>query len=270
MHPVAPARFKMINEIARGGMGIVYCAMDTILNEMVVLKMLPKDFLEEPEALERFIREVKATRKLNHRNIVRIYDIVEDQNMKYISMEFINGKNLRQILRQEKKLSEMQVVEYMKQCCAALKVAHDEGVVHRDLKPANIMVDSTGTVKVMDFGIAKLMGAERLTSTTDLIGTPLYMSPEQCQGLAVDARSDLYSLGILMYELLTGEVPFRVGNIVYHHMHVKPSPPEGVSLMMQEIVMKCLEKDPNNRYSSALELYQALNQVFPSKQNILP
>lgn len=256
--PTAKTRFRIIEEIARGGMGIVCCAMDTVLNEMVALKMLPKNLAEDPQILERFLREVRSTRKLVHRNIVRIYDIVEEDGNQYISMEYVAGKNLRQLLREKGKIPEKEVAEIICQVCLALQAAHEQGVVHRDIKPANIMIDSTHTVKVMDFGIAKMKNEQKLTLTSDLLGTPVYMSPEQTQGLVVDHRSDIYSVGIMMYELLTGEVPFTKGNIGYQHIHVVPPVPMPASKPMQDIVMKCIEKRPTDRYQDANQLREAL------------
>ena len=262
--PVKASRYKIIEEIARGGMGIVCCAMDTVLNEMVALKMLPQDLAQDPQILERFLREVKSTRKLVHRNIVRVYDIVEENGNKYISMEYVVGKNLRQLLREKGRLPEQEVAGIIRQVCLALQEAHEQGIVHRDIKPANIMIDSTNTVKVMDFGIAKMQDAQKLTQTTDFLGTPLYMSPEQTQGLQIDQRSDIYSLGILMYEMLSGDVPFNKGNIGYQHIHVVSPPPTHSSKEMQEIVMKCIEKKPEKRYQDANQLRETLEKLYPA------
>jgi tetratricopeptide (TPR) repeat protein len=248
-------RFQIIGEIARGGMGVVYCAMDTLLNEMVALKMLPREFNQEEQAVERFIREVRATRKLNHPHIVRIYDIGDEDGQLFISMEYINGKTLRQIQKEKGPFSEKELWPMMKQVCQALATAHAQEVIHRDIKPANIMLDSSHHIKVMDFGIAKLPNAERLTQTSDFLGTPLYMSPEQCQGFPVDQRSDIYSLGVTLFELLTGSLPFTEGNIAYHHIRTPPPAPAGLSPLGQQIILKCLAKDPAERYQSADELF---------------
>jgi tetratricopeptide (TPR) repeat protein len=247
-------RFQIIGEIARGGMGVVYCAMDTLLNEMVALKMLPREFNQEEQAVERFIREVRTTRKLNHPHIVRIYDIGDEDGQLFISMEYINGKTLRQIQKEKGPFPEKELWPMMKQVCQALATAHAQGVIHRDIKPANIMLDSSHHIKVMDFGIAKLPNAERLTQTNDFLGTPLYMSPEQCQGLPVDQRSDIYSLGVTLFELLTGNLPFNEGNIAYHHISTHPPVPAGLSPLGQQIILKCLSKNPAERYQSAEEM----------------
>jgi len=247
-------RFQIIGEIARGGMGVVYCAMDTLLNEMVALKMLPREFNQEEQAVERFIREVRTTRKLNHPHIVRIYDIGDEDGQLFISMEYINGKTLRQIQKEKGPFPEKELWPMMKQVCQALATAHAQGVIHRDIKPANIMLDSSHHIKVMDFGIAKLPNAERLTQTNDFLGTPLYMSPEQCQGLPVDQRSDIYSLGVTLFELLTGNLPFNEGNIAYHHISTPPPVPAGLSPLGQQIILKCLSKNPAERYQSAEEM----------------
>ena len=257
-------RFQIIGEIARGGMGVVYCAMDTLLNEMVALKMLPKEFNEDEQALERFLREVRATRKLNHPHIVRIHDIGEEQGQFFISMEYINGKTLRQLQKDKGRFSEKELWPLMLQVGQALSTAHTQGVIHRDIKPANIMLDASNTIKVMDFGIAKMSNAERLTQTNDFLGTPLYMSPEQCQGQPVDARSDIYSLGITLYELLMGDLPFKEGNIAYHHIHTPAPQPLGLSPLGQKIILKCLAKNPSDRYQTVEEMFTDIEKACSS------
>jgi len=254
-------RFQIIDEIARGGMGIVFCALDTILNEMVALKSLPQGLDDDPQARERFLREVKATRKLIHKNIVRIFDVVEDQGHLFISMEFIKGKTLRQILKERDKLSEKEAAIITIQICQALSTAHEQGIIHRDIKPANIMIDINQIIKVMDFGIAKNINSDQMTSTTDMLGTPLYMSPEQCQGNTIDTRSDIYSLGVLLFELVTGETPFKTGNIAYHHIHTQPVIPDFLSETMRHILTRCLAKKPDERYSYVMELASDLNKI---------
>ena len=224
-------------------MGIVCCAMDTVLNEMVALKMLPKNLAEDPQILERFLREFRSTRKLVHRNIVRIYDIVEEGGNQYISMEYVTGKNLRQMLREKGKIPEKEVAEITCQVCLALQAAHEQGVVHRDIKPANVMMDSTRTVKVMDFGIAKMKNEQKLTLTSDLLGTPVYMSPEQTQGLAVDHRSDIYSVGIMMYESLLGDTVYQRKYRISTYSCCSSPYLTPASKTMQAIVMKVVLKN---------------------------
>lgn len=255
-------RYELIEELGRGAMGIVYRARDNELDEFVALKILPENLSQNPDALHRFRAEARAARRLSHPNIVRIHDIGEEKGRKYISMEIIKGTDLKRYLRQKGRLSVDEAVAIAIPICEALDYAHRNGIIHRDIKPANIMLTETGVPKLSDFGIAKALEATSETLTGAIIGTPLYMSPEQVQGKPADARADLYSLGITLYELLAGKPPFTEGDIAYQHCRVPPRPIDGVPSELNEIILKCLEKDRDNRWKSAGELAEALRRFL--------
>ncbi len=253
-------RYEILQEIGRGNMGIVCLAKDTDLDEMVALKFLPQELRYDTMIIERFKQEVRSTRRLSHPHIVRIYDMGEEAGRRFISMEYINGRNLKDILFEKTKLNAIETIDISIQVASALAYAHKMKVVHRDIKPANIMVTDEGHVKVMDFGIASMMERAGLTQTGALIGTPLYMSPEQAEGKSVDGRSDIYSLGIMMYEFISGHPPFYSGNISYQHVHVEPPPLEeaGVPICLIDVIMKCLKKIKEDRYQNAEECIKEL------------
>jgi len=253
-------RFTIIEEINRGSMGIIYKARDKTLDEVVALKVLNDYLCADPGAVERFKREARAAKKLSHPYIVRIHDMFETGSKRFISMEFIDGIDLKRMLSERTSFSEDQLVYYFLQICDALSYAHKLNIIHRDIKPANIMITTDNHVKVTDFGIAKILkGDDSTKSGTAVIGTPLYMAPEQITGEGVDPRSDIYSLGIMMYELVSGHPPFYLGNIEYHHIHTAPPPlPEKVSPMLRGVIMKCVEKNPANRFQSVEQIFNAL------------
>ena len=252
----AKRRYELLEELGRGAMGIVYRAKDNELDEIVALKILPDNLSNNPDALQRFKAEARNARRLSHKNIVRIHDIGEEMGRKYISMEFVNGSDLKKIIRETGvKISLEKVLKYMIQTSQALSYAHSIGIIHRDIKPANIMITTKEEeVKVTDFGIAKIMESSEATMTGVVIGTPLYMSPEQVQGIPVDKRTDIYSLGITMYELLTSKPPFYEGDLAYQHLHVLPEPINGIPDALQAIIMKCLEKNRDERYPDVEDL----------------
>jgi len=252
----AKRRYELLEELGRGAMGIVYRAKDNELDEIVALKILPDNLSNNPDALQRFKAEARNARRLSHKNIVRIHDIGEEMGRKYISMEFVNGSDLKKIIRETgAKISLEKVLKYMIQTSQALSYAHSIGIIHRDIKPANIMITTKEEeVKVTDFGIAKIMESSEATMTGVVIGTPLYMSPEQVQGIPVDKRTDIYSLGITMYELLTSKPPFYEGDLAYQHLHVLPEPINGIPDALQAIIMKCLEKNRDERYPDVEDL----------------
>ncbi|MCX7717179.1 MAG: protein kinase, partial [Candidatus Sumerlaeaceae bacterium] len=258
------SRFIILEEINRGSMGIVYRAKDKILDEPVALKVLTDYLTSDPSAVERFKREARAAKRLSHPNIVRIHDMFEIGNKKLLSMEYINGKDLKKILLERRTLPVKEIVSIVRSVCDALAYAHKQGIVHRDIKPANIMITHDGQVKVTDFGIAKflLATADSTRSGSQILGTPLYMSPEQIRGDQVDERSDIYSLGAMLYEMISGRPPFWEGNIEYHHLHTAPTPlDESVSPALASIVLKCLAKAPADRFQSIEELSVALMGV---------
>lgn len=254
-------RFVIIEEINRGSMGIIYKARDKTLEEVVALKVLNDYLCADPSAVERFKREARAAKKLSHPYIVRIHDMFESNTKRFISMEYIQGTDMKRKLAEGHKFREDELTFYFMQICDALSYAHKLNIIHRDIKPANVMITNENHVKVTDFGIAKILkGDDSTKSGTAVIGTPLYMAPEQITGEGVDARTDIYSLGIMMYELVSGHPPFYLGNIEYHHIHTAPPPlPDHVSNKMGSIIMKCVEKNPANRFQHVDEIFNALN-----------
>src|SRR5215813_453281 len=258
-------RYEIIGELGRGAMGVVYKAKDPTIGRTVALKTMRLDThgLDSGELLRRFQNEARAAGLLNHPNIVTIYDAGEQDGMFYIAMEFIEGVTLHKILMERKTLRPMEIVDLARQVCAGLDHAHAHGVIHRDIKPANIMVEPDGTAKIMDFGIAKSGGG--LTSTGQVLGTPNYMAPEQVRGHQLDGRSDLFSFGVMMYEMVTGEKPFQGNNvttIIYKIIHEDPVPPRELDVSvhpgLSSIVMKTLAKRADDRYQTGAELVRAL------------
>jgi tetratricopeptide (TPR) repeat protein/predicted Ser/Thr protein kinase len=254
------SHYKIIEKLGAGGMGVVYKAMDTRLERTVALKFLPPDLLCDAEAKERFEHEAKAASALSHPNITTIYEIDEADGRCFIAMEYVDGKSVKDSL-EEKEASLSDILEMATQIAEGLNAAHTREVVHRDIKPANIMLTSSGTVKIMDFGLAKLKGATKLTKTGTTMGTLPYMSPEQAGGKDVDGRSDIFSLGAMLYEMITGHLPFKGDNeaaIIRSIVSNEPEPlaryKAGVSDGLQHIITKALAKDCNERYQHADEL----------------
>jgi eukaryotic-like serine/threonine-protein kinase len=258
-------RYEIVSILGEGGMGAVYKARDVELDRMVALKVIRPELAGRPEILQRFKQELILARKVTHRNVIRIFDLGEAAGIKFITMEFIEGRDLKSILAQDGKLPPDRAVEIIQQVCLALEAAHSEGVVHRDLKPQNIMVDQQGRASVMDFGIARSLEFGGMTQTGALVGTPEYMSPEQVRGEHADARSDLFTLGIIFQELLTGVLPYQAETAMasmfkrtreraasVHHFNPEVPPHLG------EIVAKCLEMDTRDRFQTAREVYDAL------------
>ena len=256
----ARRRYELQQEVGRGAMGIVYRAMDNELEETVALKILPENLSQNPEALARFRAEARSARRLAHPNIVRIHDIGEEMGRKYISMEFVEGHDLKRYFRMKGRLAAGELAAIMAPIARALDYAHGMGIVHRDIKPANIMLTRELTPKVSDFGIAKLLESTGETIAGSVIGTPLYMSPEQVLGEPIDGRADIYSLGVVMYEMLSGKPPFCEGDLAYQHVHNAPKPLEGIPVAMNDIVLKCLKKERNERWKNGTELAKALEE----------
>ena len=254
-------RYEILGILGEGGMGAVYKARDREVDRVVALKIIQPQLANNPGILRRFKQELILARQITHRNVVRIFDIGEADGMKFITMEYIEGVDLKTLLERRGKFSAGDSVNVVRQICCALEAAHAEGVVHRDLKPHNIMIDQQGKVVVMDFGIAHSQDQSGGTLTGAVIGTPEYMSPEQAQGKKVDVRSDIFSLGIIFYELLTGRVPFKAETALesmYKRTREQVTPPIevefAVPLHANEIVVKCLQIEPANRYQSVKEL----------------
>ncbi len=264
--PARTARYEVIAELGRGGMGIVYKARDTVLDRIVAWKVLPEALKENPQALRNLLREAKAAAQLNHPNIVTIYDAGEQDGRTYIAMEFVDGTTLKEILRRRKVIPPNALVVVLTQMCEALAFAHEKKIVHRDVKTANAMWTRDRKAKIMDFGLAKVVEEVR-NHTTLVSGTPYYMSPEQTLGRSVDHRTDLYSLGVTAFELATGVLPFREGNVPYHHVHTPPPDPRELCpelpAALAAVVSRCLRKDPAERYQSAREIASELRALAP-------
>ena len=258
-------RYEIQGELGKGAMGVVYRAVDPNIGRPVALKTMRVDIhgSDSEDMLKRFQNEARAAGVLNHPNIVTIYDAGEDRGVFYIAMEFIPGKTLAQTLAQQRACSAEQIVNIGGQICAGLDYAHSKKVIHRDIKPPNIMIAPDGTVKIMDFGIAK--AGTGLTQTGEVLGTPNYMSPEQVKGKDLDGRTDLFSTGVILYEMATGERPFNgqnVTTIIYKIIHENPAPPRELDVTvhpgLSQIIMKCLSKDPEDRYQDGADLATAL------------
>ncbi|HKW97150.1 MAG TPA: protein kinase [Bryobacteraceae bacterium] len=258
-------RYEILKALGEGGMGTVYKARDRELDRLLALKVIRSELAGRQDVLKRFKQELILARQVTHKNVIRIFDLGMADGRKFITMDFIEGRDLRNLLSERGKLPPSEAVGIIRQICQGLEAAHTEGVVHRDLKPQNIMVDAAGRVWVMDFGLARSMEAAGLTRTGALMGTPDYMSPEQARALKVDARSDLFSLGIIFYEMLTGQLPFqadtmmgtlikRVNEPAVPPNVVDPSIPQNLS----DVIMKCLAVDVEKRYQTTGEILAGL------------
>jgi serine/threonine-protein kinase len=268
MPKVLADRYEVGELIGTGGMAEVYGGRDRLLNRAVAIKVLLPHFSRDPQFLARFRREAQAAANLTHPNIVAVYDTGHRGDVHYIVMEFMEGHTLRDVLRSEGPLLPERAAEIAADVAAALAFAHQRGVVHRDIKPGNVMLTPDGGVKVMDFGIARAVSAETVTQTASVVGTANYISPEQAQAAPVDARSDIYSLGIVVYEMLTGRVPFTGPSpvaIAYKHVREEAAPPSrlnsDVTGTMDAVVLKAIAKNPANRYSTALEFTADLERA---------
>jgi len=260
-------KYNIMQKIGEGGMGVVYKANDTRLDRTVALKFLSADLTRDQEAKQRFVQEAKAAAALNHSNITTIYEIDEDKGQTFIAMEFIPGQSLKQRL-EEGPLSLEEAKELALQVAEGLKEAHDKGIVHRDIKPANIMLTKKGQAKITDFGLAKLAGGADLTKASTIMGTVAYMSPEQARGEDVDLRTDIWSLGAMLYEMVTGERPFRKDRehaLIYSILHDELTAPAEIRAdipsRMEEIIFRALEKDTRDRYQSIKELMENLKHT---------
>jgi hypothetical protein len=261
-------RYEIIESLGQGGMGKVYRALDRKIGEVVALKLIRPEISVNEKAIERFKNELKIARKITHRNICRMHDIGEEGFFHYITMEYVAGEDLKRFIRRAGTLSTGKAIHIAQQVCEGLAEAHRLGVIHRDLKPQNIMIDENGNAKIMDFGIARFVDTERMTGSGVMIGTPEYMSPEQAELLDVDRRADIYSLGVVLYEMVSGRVPFDGETPLSIAMKHKTEKPRNVRELnaqvppaLEGVIAKCLSKSPADRYQSAEELMAALGAV---------
>jgi tetratricopeptide (TPR) repeat protein len=262
---VGEVRYELLEEIGRGGMGVVYKARDTRLGRIVALKRLPEGLRRHhPRALQFFLREAQSAARLNHPNIVTVFDADQQDGQFFITMELLEGQPLHTILRERGQLSAMNVIGIARQACRGLDYAHGQGIVHRDIKTANLFATTDRVIKIMDFGLAKVLEEVR-GATTLVSGTPYYMSPEQVLGQDVDHRADLYSLGVTLFELATGRVPFDSGEVAYHHRHTPAPDPRALRPDLPEplarLISKLLAKNPADRLQSAADVLDALMDI---------
>ena len=269
---IVGGRYQLGSLLGAGGMARVYLASDRVLERQVAVKVLSPPYAQDPSFVERFRREARAAARLSHPNIVAVFDSGSDANQHYLVMEYVAGQSLAQLLAHQGRLTPRRAAELVIQVCAALAAAHAQRLVHRDVKPANMLVGDDRRVKVADFGIAKAAATATLTGTGTVLGTAAYLSPEQAQGGPVDARSDLYSLGCVLYELLCGSPPFGSGAdsppvaVATRHLHQPPEPPSAhnpqVDASLDAVVLTALAKEPTQRYQSATDMQDALERVL--------
>jgi len=264
---VLGGRYEILSMLGEGGMGTVYKARDRELDRVVALKVIRPEVASRPEILQRFKQELILARQVTHRNVIRIYDLGSAEGMRFITMELVEGQDLKSLLEQKGKLGTGEAAGIAQQVCLALEAAHSEGVVHRDLKPQNVMIDKQSKARVMDFGVARSLEAGGMTQTGALMGTPEYMSPEQVRGEKADGRSDLFALGIILYEMLSGKTPFAAETAMgtmFKRTQERAAPlaelDRGAPRGLSDIVSRCLETDPQKRYQSAREVYDALEE----------
>ncbi len=259
-------RYKIIKELGRGGRGVIYQVLDLELGMIIAIKFLPQELANNPQAVEDLKKEAKACMLLSHQNIVRLHNFEDMEGYKFITMEYIEGENLEQMLRRRKKFTIDETIKYAKQVCMGLEYAHQSGVIHRDIKPSNLMKTKEGIIKITDFGIAaNIFDSLKQITSEYILGTPIYMSPEQLLGEPLDQRSDIYSLAVVLYEFLSGNPPFREGAIEYRIINESPKPiPDIPSHINDAIIMKGLQKDRSHRWKSASEFSLALEGKIPT------
>ncbi|MCD7776366.1 MAG: protein kinase [Firmicutes bacterium] len=265
-------RYKIEKMIGIGGMAVVFRAYDMVANRFVAVKMLKSDAARDEASVRRFVNESKAVAMLSHPNIVKIFDVSVKGSYKYIVMEYIEGVTLKSYMTKKGTLSNDEIINFCSQILRALGHAHSKGIVHRDIKPQNIMLLQNGQIKVTDFGIAKLPNTDTVTVSDRAIGTVYYISPEQASGKEIDSRSDIYSMGVMMYEMATGKLPFIADtpvSVALMQVSQAPKPPRSVNpsipIGLEQIILTSMEKDPNNRFQSAGQILQRLDAL---KQNI--
>jgi serine/threonine protein kinase len=266
---ILAGKYVVQSEIAKGGMGVIYKALDRTLNRVVAIKLVHAHLSGDSSFVERFLREARAMARLQHDNIVTIYDAVEDQGTQLLVMEYFQGSNLRMLTRNQPRLPLRDIVNITHQLASALAYAHAHGIIHRDIKPANVMVDKRGKTKLTDFGIAAALDEASITSTGQVIGTPEYMSPEQARGTTLDGRSDLYSVGIILYEMLTGKTPYAetsktsiLGKLAFDQQELLLSFPSNVPSLLQGVVRDLLRRQPDERIPDADTLATQLYEIL--------
>jgi len=267
-------RYEIIEELGRGGMGRVYKVLDKEINEEIALKLLKTEIADDIETIARFRNELKLSRKISHRNVCRMFDLNREEDIYFITMEYVTGENLKSLIRKTGQFSIEKSLIIARQVCEGLAEAHRLGVIHRDLKPQNIMIDSKGNAHIMDFGIARSLKTEGITETGKIIGTPEYMSPEQIEAEKIDSRSDIYSFGVILYEMVTGKLPFEgntpISVALKHKTEIPPDPREFNAQIPDEIsrvILKCMEKEKIMRYQRAEEL---LNDLINIEKDLFP
>jgi len=264
--------YKILGKLGKGGMGDIYKGLQEPLNRIVAIKVLPPQFCRDEEFSKRFEIEAKAISLLQHQNIVNIYEYGDDDEFRFFAMQFVDGMDLGRYIAQQKSIPIENVIDLSKQICRGLRYAHNQNVIHRDIKPQNVLLDKTGIVRLSDFGIAKIFSGSDITMTGSAVGTPEYMSPEQAQGKVLDVQTDIYSLGIVMYEMLTKKPPFTAGNpmaVAYKQVHEMPIPPsvkrKDSPKRLELIILKALKKEKRDRYESVGEMLEHLDSVDPEE-----
>ena len=259
------ASYRILEKLGQGGMGVVYKAVDTGLDRMVAMKVLNPDLSKNPELVERFRAEARAQANLNHTNLATLYAFMVHQGTAIMVMEFVEGETFAQMIRRRGPIPEVEAIPLFRQALLGIGYAHRAGILHRDIKPSNLMLNKNGLVKVMDFGIAKVMGARGMTRTGTQLGTLAYMSPEQIQNRSVDIRSDIYELGITLYEMLTGHLPFESDSefqIMQDHVYTPPPPPSQyypyINKGVEKVILKSIEKNADARFQTVEQFGAAL------------